>query len=120
MNDINERDFTGICIYCGKALFTSQRALSSSGRLICSDACGKKLLADEIALDIIRAKTIRQMQLSSISLYIIGIIFLLFGIPHLFMKHFLFLGVFVAGMGIVFIFCGFLYSRKNEAKQKIT
>jgi len=119
MNDTspNENNFTGICIYCGKALFSKTPILSSSNRLVCSAACGEKLQNEETAIELIRTKTLKNSRLATIFLYVFGSIFMAFGLPHLFIKHFLPLGIFLMAVAIMFFYTGYLNSKRFSKKK---
>ena len=114
---MTEDKLVAICIYCGKVLFGETNTKSSSGRFICSTSCGEKITSDEKCLELIRTKTMRGVRLSAIFLYTLGALFLLFGIPHFFMRGLWGLGIFLVAAGGVFVFTGYLYSNKSGDKK---
>ena len=114
MND----DFIGFCMHCGKIVGGAPgHLLTPSGRLVCNASCRDKLLIQEQGLEQIRNKTIKQNRLAGYFSYVLGVVFLLFGIPHLFLHNPLFwLGLFLCPAGIVFLITGYAYAKLGKGK----
>jgi hypothetical protein len=112
-----ESEMIGFCMHCGKALRESGHLLTPSRRLVCNVFCKDLLILQEQALEQIRTKASQGSKYSGLMCYAAGVVFLLFGIPHLFLHNILFwLGIFLSGIGLILLVTGYFYVKVAQSK----
>ena len=116
----HQTDAVATCVFCGIAICSSCIAKSTTGRVICSPACGKGISSTEAALDSIRQKLVGGNRL---------LVYFLFGVGFLFGAFALFetaralssgmwhLALFLGGSAVVFIGIGTAFSRMGSRKE---
>ena len=108
--DNQNEEAIGFCTNCGKTVGKSTHVMTGSKKLVCSSACNDASDKFDRAIDTIYSKTLKQNKVSAYGCFLLGIIFVLFGIYHIFFK-FLGLGIFLIASGIGLILFGKKYSQ---------
>jgi hypothetical protein len=107
----------GFCVYCGRLLQQENHILTKSGRLVCDKACNNGAALQEQAMEFLRSKTQKGGKVSSWFCYAAGLGFLLFAIPHLFLRGPLFfLGLFLILLAFIFFGAGYGYAKIGKNK----
>jgi hypothetical protein len=112
----HEKTAKCICINCGKALCDECKILTPSGKVSCSDDCTNEITTREAIIQQTLSKTTSSAMSSAYGAYLLGAIFIWFGIYTNIKELNLFLTIAGAGMLIMGAFFHYAANSRNRKK----
>ena len=114
----NDTQAAAFCVNCGIALCPECCTKTKSGKNICSTQCEESITKIEYAIDLIRAKTLKQNKVAGWVYFLLGGIFLSFS-PFFYFDGIWQLSIFCLAFGVGMVIAGIWAKKVGKSTSKV-